>query len=503
MRTLNKKFNFRVSLLLILLAFFFYSCSDKEKADDKPKKSSEKKITEFSFKSTDNTALATAKLGDITGVVDESKKTIVFSITPPPQGVTTTTLKSLKASFEVSNKAAVKVGSTEQKSGETANDFSKEVKYTVTAEDGTTQEYTVTVTIDKEFVDSRDGKKYPIAKMGNQVWMLKNFEYVYEDGVKSIVAKAPKGNETFGRAYTQEGAREAAPTGWRLPTIAEWQALYKNYDKELMTGGNTGFNVVNGKFGSCSSSTSCNGGQMHFWTHAACRGIVITDKQISRPQHTSCRGYFFVVRYVKDDKKLPRTGNEILDFKVEKANNANLSDDVKAVSQSNILYLQFTANTNVSTLVPTFSISKAAKLEINGKAVESKQTSVQFEATNTAVVTAENGKKAAYEIKVIVGKSSHKRLTSFALASLSYQSYIGKVDNDKHTITFTSDQFPSGTDFVKGLFIAYEVSPKAKAQIGAQEIISSPGSTVDVSKPVTITVVAEDGSKQNYILRII
>ena len=150
MRTLSKKFNFRVSLLLILLAFFFYSCSDKEKADDKPKKSSEKKITEFSFKSTDNTALATAKLGDITGVVDESKKTIVFSITPP-QGVTTTTLapalKSLKASFKVSNKATVKVGSTEQKSGKTTNDFSQAVKYTVTAEDGSVVNYTVTIVL--------------------------------------------------------------------------------------------------------------------------------------------------------------------------------------------------------------------------------------------------------------------------------------------------------------------------------------------------------------------
>ena len=80
MRTLSKKFNFRVSLLLMLLAFFFYSCSDKEKADDKPKKSSEKKITEFSFKSADNTALATAKLGDITGVVDESKKRLYFPL---------------------------------------------------------------------------------------------------------------------------------------------------------------------------------------------------------------------------------------------------------------------------------------------------------------------------------------------------------------------------------------------------------------------------------------
>ncbi len=57
----------------------------------------------------------------------------------------TTTLTDLVAEFTVSDFASVKVGDTEQISGTTANDFTNPVVYTITAEDGTEQNWTVTV----------------------------------------------------------------------------------------------------------------------------------------------------------------------------------------------------------------------------------------------------------------------------------------------------------------------------------------------------------------------
>ncbi len=53
-----------------------------------------------------------------------------------------TSLASLVASFTTTG-ASVRVGGAAQRSGATANDFSKPVTYTVTAEDGTTRDYTV------------------------------------------------------------------------------------------------------------------------------------------------------------------------------------------------------------------------------------------------------------------------------------------------------------------------------------------------------------------------
>ena len=54
-------------------------------------------------------------------------------------------IKTLKTTFTTTG-ASVKVGTTLQVSGTTANDFTDHVTYTVTAEDASTQDYTVTIT---------------------------------------------------------------------------------------------------------------------------------------------------------------------------------------------------------------------------------------------------------------------------------------------------------------------------------------------------------------------
>ena len=58
-----------------------------------------------------------------------------------------TDVTELVATFTTSDKATVYVGETEQVSGTTENDFTSAVTYTVTAEDGTSQDWTITVTV--------------------------------------------------------------------------------------------------------------------------------------------------------------------------------------------------------------------------------------------------------------------------------------------------------------------------------------------------------------------
>jgi len=93
-----------------------------------------KAITTFNFTAAANTALNADVSGTLTGT------NIALTV---PFGTDTT---ALVASFTTSG-ASVAVNSNNQTSGTTANDFSSPVSYLVTAADGSTQSYTVTVTV--------------------------------------------------------------------------------------------------------------------------------------------------------------------------------------------------------------------------------------------------------------------------------------------------------------------------------------------------------------------
>ena len=79
-------------------------------------------------------------LAGVTGTIDETAKTIAVTM---PYG---TSVKALVAAFATTGQS-VSVGTTLQISGFTVNNFTNPVVYTVTAADGKTAKYTVTVTV--------------------------------------------------------------------------------------------------------------------------------------------------------------------------------------------------------------------------------------------------------------------------------------------------------------------------------------------------------------------
>ena len=127
------------SALVLCLAFVVVSGGKNAASDDSgstASKSSENKIIEFGFTKDSNPSLS----GDIKGRING--KTISVEV---PSGTDKT---KLKASFKISSKAQLLIGNTVQKTGETENDFSdvtKGVMYTVKAEDGSEQKYSVKV----------------------------------------------------------------------------------------------------------------------------------------------------------------------------------------------------------------------------------------------------------------------------------------------------------------------------------------------------------------------
>lgn len=122
------------------------------------------------------------------------------------------------------------------------------------------------------FTDPRDGNVYKIVTIDNQVWMAENLAYLpsvnqVSDGSEDVagsyyyvygyegtnvdIAKATSNYTTYGVLYNwtaamagsasstvnPSGVQGACPTGWHLPSDAEWTELIDNLGGESLAGG--------------------------------------------------------------------------------------------------------------------------------------------------------------------------------------------------------------------------------------------------------------------------
>lgn len=81
---------------------------------------------------------------------------------------------------------------------------------------------------DSSFYDTRDSTEYSVVVINNIRWMQTNIDF--ETPAKSLAyvswptrdhAEEPE----YGRLYTWYAAKDACPSGWRLPTIDEFRDL--------------------------------------------------------------------------------------------------------------------------------------------------------------------------------------------------------------------------------------------------------------------------------------
>lgn len=89
--------------------------------------------------------------------------------------------------------------------------------------------------VEASIKDSRDGQTYKTAVIGNQIWMAENLNYESENSY--CYNDSAKYCDKYGRLYTWTAAKNACPSGWHLPSEAEFNEL-------LSSAGNLAFSEL-------------------------------------------------------------------------------------------------------------------------------------------------------------------------------------------------------------------------------------------------------------------
>ena len=489
-------------------------------------------ITAYSFTSAQNPGLSADVSGTISGT------SIAVTV---PYG---TMVTSLKATFATTG-ASVTVGSAAQTSGVTANDFTNPVTYTVTAADGSTQDYTVTVTIAVN--TAKEITAFGFTSANNSVLSTDvtgaisgtNISVTVPYGTTSVTAlvatftttgtsvKIGTTVQTSGttvndflsaKTYTVTAADGSTQSYTVTVTVASASAKaitafsFTSAKNSVLsadvTGTISGTNIaVTVPYGTTVTGLvatfATTGASVKVGTTVQTSGITANDFSLAKTYtvtaaDSSSQDYTITVTIAADSTKA------ITGFGFTAAKNTGLAYDVMGTITGTSINITVPYGTDVTALIATYSYTGS----YNGVYIGSIQTMsgiYSYNFTNPVIYTVygEDDSTQDFTVTVTVASNSSKEITSFSFPTVplvNIDSYFGNVYGaaiNGTSIIVTLPYPPSGSTSLPATFTA-----NGTVTVGG--VTQESGVTLnDFANPVTYRVTAADGSWKDYTVTVI
>ncbi|MFC1584283.1 hypothetical protein ACFL5V_01910 [Fibrobacterota bacterium] len=488
-----------------------------------------REVTTFSFSAADNEGLSE----DVAGIINGTGISAVL-----PAG---TDLTTLIATFTITGERAEADGVV-QESGISANDFTNPVVYTVFAEDGSSEEYTVATSLASADMDTTkeiiafsfsaaDNPGLPVdlaadisgasisavlPAEADPAGLIADFEFagervevggsIQESGASVNDFSVPViylvfAQDGAAREYTVTVARESRDTLKAI--IAFGFEAERNASLSVDVLGEISGSDINVvlPYGSglndLTATFNITGGTVKTGDEIQESGISQND--FSSPviytvtaEDGSSREYAVIVT-VAPDTVVPDTSKAITGFSFTTAGNSQLVSDITGTISGTSIQSTVPFGTDISMLVADFSTS-GIYVMAGSTVQESGVTANDFTDVVIYSVEAEDGSTRDYQVTVSATPDTSRQLTAFSFSAADNVQLQADAAGDINGTSVTAT-VPTGTD-VTSLVAAFSTTGRAVLIDGSAQ--TSGVTANDFSGTVTYTVEAEDGSTRDY-----
>lgn len=412
-------------------------------------------ITVIRAKST-QCAIDSAKLDNVDGVVDQTGKTVTFTV---PADTEDSAVATMPLTFTCSQYASIKLKDAE---ADWINDtacgmkLNEEKTFVVTAEDGTTMaKYTVVI------------HRTPSDKKALTGATLGDIPAEIDDDSHAVTFTVPSDttNSTLGEMI--------------LKFTCSPRAAVKLKDAE------------------------------DNWPAAGLRSglkLGVPATFVVTAENGDTQEYTVTVNREKSTEKA------ITEAVLTKTGGASVKADISEQNKTVTFMLPVgTTDADVAAMTLKFTCSQYASIKLEGAETnwpaDGQLCGMKLNEAKTFVVTAENGGTQPYTVLIVRGKSAAKEITSailLAKAGDTTSPATVKIDNAKKTIDFT---LPAGSDTSKLGEMILKLTVSDYATVAKKD---DPGKNwtegavcgMELDKAATFTVTAENGSTQDYTVTI-
>jgi hypothetical protein len=447
-------------------------------------------------------AITAYSINGAVGVIDTTAKAIALTL---PFG---TSVNALVATFSTTG-AVITVGGVAQMSTITDNDFTSPVSYLVTAADGSSTIYTVTVIVATSSAKALIGYSLDgVAGLINETTKTIGVVMPFGTSLSALVA-----------TFSTTGANVTVGSSVQTSTMTA-----NNFTSPLIyqviaaDGSSTAYTVtvtvalssakaitsysLNGITGSINESAKSIGVVMPFGTSITglvatfgTTGANVTVGGVAQMSAMTSHDFTSPVSYVviaADGSNASYMVTVTVALSDAKAlTSYSLNGIVGSINESaKIIGVVMPFGTSVADLVATFATT-GINVTVGGVAQMSAMTSHDFTSPVNYFVTAADGSSTSYTVTVTVALSSAKALTGYSLSGV-----VGSINESAKTIGVI---MPFGTSVTS--LVATFTTTGANVTVGGIAQMSGI-TTNNFSSPLIYHVIAADGSSTSYTVTV-